>query len=683
MTLINGMQNYQIVGYLEAKEDINIGSDNHAYIYMQPVSVFPNSVRPSDIPDKIQVYVNNFDSLIFEDREYDSQMNRINAIYEFLEKFLIIVQPHVSYNPSLGRTFFQGKKLVKLLRKNTSFNRNDLLLPLPVFCPDNSAFVNSQSDFESYIFENKKLGKLRNPWSPNIEDTPHGIVWKQDEDHFTFYSPITGQAVDNSGNISFSTTTLKKYAINDGWLDLSYELNDVLFMPSSFLKESHNKGDLVSYQPSKTDIATSEDDRIKLGQPLFAQGLFDAAALASVVVPEKPHVKATGTTPTPVIKASSTPSIPASTGINHTEKAFINRFIEIAWNQRNLFYRQADLVNFHTAMKSDGMVILAGLSGTGKSKLVATYAEALKLNQTTESISQVKFIPVRPFWADDADLLGYADIINHTYRPGDSGLVDTLIKANQNPDDIYIVVFDEMNLARVEHYFSQFLSVLEMDSDDRAITLYNSQLASNLNNSAQYPAQVKIGANVLFVGTVNTDESTYQFSDKVLDRANVITLDMVPFNETDTLRVPTSAKQLPNSYAMADYRAMQNLTPNYALSNAEKGFLWQLHEALNKADKNLGIGWRIVNQINDYLTNIAADNQYLAREDALDLQIVQRVLTKVKGSRASLQYLVGDETNEGQLINIFDEYATASPFTKAREVIHCKARELQVYGFTI
>lgn len=160
MTLINGMQNYQIVGYLEAKEDINIGSDNHAYIYMQPVSVFPNSVSPSDIPDKIQVYVNNFDSFIFEDREYDSQMNRINAIYEFLEKFLIIVQPYVSYNPSMGRTFFQGKKLVKLLRKNASFNRNDLLLPLPVFGPDNSAFVNNQSDFESYIFENKKLGKL-------------------------------------------------------------------------------------------------------------------------------------------------------------------------------------------------------------------------------------------------------------------------------------------------------------------------------------------------------------------------------------------------------------------------------------------------------------------------------------------------------------------------------------------
>lgn len=691
MTLINGMQNYQIVGYLEAKEDINIGSDNHAYIYMQPVSVFPNSVSPSDIPDKIQVYVNNFDSFIFEDREYDSQMNRINAIYEFLEKFLIIVQPYVSYNPSMGRTFFQGKKLVKLLRKNASFNRNDLLLPLPVFGPDNSAFVNNQSDFESYIFENKKLGKLRNPWSSNIEDTPHGIVWKQDEDHFTFYSPITGQAVDNSGNISFSTTSLKKYTINDEWLDLSYELNDVLFMPSSFLKESHNKGDLVSYQPSKTDIAMSEDDRINLGQLLFAQGLFDAAALASVVVPEKPHVNATGTTTltpvtavkTPVIKVSSTPSIPATTGINHTEKEFVDRFIEIAWNQRNLFYRQADLVNFHTAMKSDGMVILAGLSGTGKSKLVATYAEALKINQTPASIPQVKFIPVRPFWADDADLLGYADIVNHTYRPGDSGLVDTLIAANQNPDDIYIVVFDEMNLARVEHYFSQFLSVLEMDSDERAITLYNSQLANNLNNSAQYPAQVKIGANVLFVGTVNTDESTYQFSDKVLDRANVITLDMVPFNETDTLSGSTPVKSVTNSYTMADYRAMQNLTPNYALSNAEKGFLWQLHEALNKADKNLGIGWRIVNQINDYLTNIAVDNQYLARTEALDRQIVQRVLTKVKGSQASLKDLVGDETNEGQLIKIFDEYATASPFTKAREVIHCKARELQVYGFTI
>lgn len=99
-------------------------------------------------------------------------------------------------------------------------------------------------------------------------------------------------------------------------------------------------------------------------------------------------------------------------------------------------------------MKTDGMVILSGLSGTGKSKLVTEYATALKAN--------IRFVPVRPFWADDSDLLGYADTVNNIYRPGDSGLIDTLIDAQDNDKSLFIVVFDEMNLARVEHYFSQF-----------------------------------------------------------------------------------------------------------------------------------------------------------------------------------------------------------------------------------
>lgn len=92
-----------------------------------------------------------------------------------------------------------------------------------------------------------------------------------------------------------------------------------------------------------------------------------------------------------------------------------------------------------------------------------------------------------------------------------------------------MVVFDEMNLARVEHYFSQFLSVLEMKPDSRKIKLYNKELESRMYNNEKYPSSITIKSNVLFVGTVNTDESTYQFSDKVLDRANVINLKMIPF----------------------------------------------------------------------------------------------------------------------------------------------------------
>lgn len=93
-----------------------------------------------------------------------------------------------------------------------------------------------------------------------------------------------------------------------------------------------------------------------------------------------------------------------------------------------------------------------------------------------------------------------------------------------------------MNLARVEHYFSQILSVLELDRDDRILKLYNEELEGTIKNSNKYKANIKIGNNILLVGTVNLDESTYHFSDKVLDRANVITLNQVNFLELKKLQ---------------------------------------------------------------------------------------------------------------------------------------------------
>ena len=85
---------------------------------------------------------------------------------------------------------------------------------------------------------------------------------------------------------------------------------------------------------------------------------------------------------------------------------------------------EKDLYNFHTAMKSSNLVILAGMSGIGKSKLVQAYGESLGLTDKY----QMTFIPVRPAWTDDADVIGYADTLNHVYRPGDSGVINALLE---------------------------------------------------------------------------------------------------------------------------------------------------------------------------------------------------------------------------------------------------------------
>lgn len=116
--------------------------------------------------------------------------------------------------------------------------------------------------------------------------------------------------------------------------------------------------------------------------------------------------------------------------------------------------------------------------------------------------------------------------------------------------------------------------------------------------------------------------------------------------------------------------------------------LWDLHQAINKVDVNVGIGWRIVNQIDQYLMNLPVDVSTLSRASALDMQIVQRVLTKIRGSEDQVRELVGKTTNEGKhsngnLEDILNSYENLSKFTQSRKIIERKSWELSIYGFTV
>lgn len=184
------------------------------------------------------------------------------------------------------------------------------------------------------------------------------------------------------------------------------------------------------------------------------------------------------------------------------ESGFLLRLSDAAANS-GLLYEKEDLINFHVSMKSSRLTILAGMSGTGKSGLVRLYGRALGLPE-----EQVRFLAVRPSWMDDGDILGYVDMKNMVYRSADTGLAELLIEAAAHPEKLYLLCFDEMNLARVEHYFAQFISVLEKE-ENPVIRLYNPSLAGKLYNSSAYPAEIPVGRNVLFTGTVNVDESTY------------------------------------------------------------------------------------------------------------------------------------------------------------------------------
>ena len=367
---------------------------------------------------------------------------------------------------------------------------------------------------------------------------------------------------------------------------------------------------------------------------------------------------------------------PVAPTAEEKEKAFIQRFIRRV-RQRGFLYDERDLYNFHISAKSSRLVILAGRSGTGKSGLVRLYGEALGLTP-----SQVAFLPVRPSWMDDGDILGYLDRNRMLYFPSDTGLAELLVEASRHPEKMYIVCFDEMNLARAEYYFAQFISVLEK-KEKPALQLYNPSLEERVYNHSDYPARIPLMDNVLFMGTVNVDESTYHFSDKILDRANVITLHQRKFSDMARL---TRRELAPEVEVSADeYRQFRKDEGVVTLSDEELHLLDDLNAALDERGTSGGIGYRVVSDMSRYLANIPSGSP-MNRKEALDMQIVQRVLTKVRGSREQIGYLTSlNEENKliGRFPELLKKYSQVSAFTESLRVLERKAKELRTYDYTL
>ena len=200
------------------------------------------------------------------------------------------------------------------------------------------------------------------------------------------------------------------------------------------------------------------------------------------------------------------------------------------FESKGFFFSREVLTRYFLSLKTKPFVILTGISGTGKTKIAQIFADYICQNkEKDEKEKRIAFISVRPDWMDNKGLLGFYNILDETYH--ETPLLNLLLEARDSPNVPYFVILDEMNLSKVEQYFSDFLSIMESRTSDNMIGepifLHSLDKVKTLSGK-EIPGRIYIPENIYFTGTVNVDETTYMFSPKVLDRSNVI-----EFNEVD------------------------------------------------------------------------------------------------------------------------------------------------------
>lgn len=285
-------------------------------------------------------------------------------------------------------------------------------------------------------------------------------------------------------------------------------------------------------------------------------------------------------------------------------------------------YPDGLIENFFLSLKSKPFVILAGTSGTGKTKMVKLFAEAIN--------ADYKLVSVRPDWSDGSDLFGHLNLNGNFVEGPVCSVFDAAISNSKKP---VLLCLDEMNLARVEYYLSDFLSVIESREKNAYGSIVTEEIAQYKNG---------IPDNLYIIGTVNMDETTFPFSKKVLDRANTIEFSYVDLMPSFDVAI-TGNKQisLPNSFLRTEYLVLtKDCTSEIEYVREICSELQQINEILLKA--NAHVGYRVRDEIVFYMLNNKKGGYLLNHSQALDNEIMQKILPRIQGSSAAVHDMLCD-----------------------------------------
>ena len=355
----------------------------------------------------------------------------------------------------------------------------------------------------------------------------------------------------------------------------------------------------------------------------------------------------------------------------------------VAYCHAQGFPFEADLVaRYIASFLAKPFVILAGVSGTGKSKLAELVAEYYTRSSSTSGTGvstlaasgesfvftpakgvpdrgRFALVPVRPDWTDNQSVLGFVNPITEQYESTQA--LDLILRASQaylavgdkTAAPRHFMLLDEMNLARVEYYFSDWLACTESrrglpDGSIRQqgvalhrshVPMATSQMGSDgIAKSVSVPASLELPTNVVVTGTVNVDETTHGFSPKVLDRGMVIEFDEV---DLEHLRDGSTAN------AASTFQLPQDLPPfrlatreDFAkLPSAAHAHLKAINAILEEA--RLHFGYRAANEMalfmSIYSSMLSPETPDPDWERALDVAVLQKVLPRLSGNRSKLE----------------------------------------------
>ena len=275
----------------------------------------------------------------------------------------------------------------------------------------------------------------------------------------------------------------------------------------------------------------------------------------------------------------------------------------------HLYYEVEDIRRFLSGFAVSHLMIMQGLSGTGKTSLATAFGAYLG------NASSV--ISVQPMWKERADVIGYFN--EFTKQFNESALLKKLYEARYS-DDICIIVLDEMNIARVEYFFADFLSLMELNPSDRYLEMTSDTWE---HDPALFEnGRFRIPVNVWFIGTANNDDSTFAISDKVYDRAMVMNLDRKakPF----TAHASSGMRLSYNEFCtMVDWAKR-----SYAMTARNRRKVQEIDRYLMD-NYHITYGNRIRKQMEEYVSVYIACGG--TEEDALDDFLVKKVLRKLEG----------------------------------------------------